>query len=184
MTTTVFSIATKADIEGFLALQSKNLITAIPEEKHSEGFVTTPFTVPQIEELIKNKSLFVAKINNKIVAYVVSAGWIYFSQWPIFAYMVTLFPNFKFHGKQMTIENSYQYGPICVDAEHRGTGIFEDIFQFAKGNMTARYPYALTFINKRNKRSFAAHQKLSEIEVISEFSYNGQDYYILGFLTK
>ena len=98
--------------------------------------------------------------------------------------MVSLFPSFKFKGAEMTIENSYQYGPICVDSELRGQGIFEEIFKFAKAQMAKRYPYALTFINKKNLRSFAAHKKLSEIEVIMEFGYNDQTYYMLGFLTK
>ena len=80
--------------------------------------------------------------------------------------------------------NSYQYGPICVAGEYRSSGLFERLFEYSKHQMSTRYPYMVTFINKRNPRSFAAHDKKTSLSVISEFEFNGQSFYELASSTK
>ena len=54
------------------------------------------------------------------------------------------------HDNTLTIDNSYQYGPVCVDKSVRGQGVFEQIFAFALEQMSRRYPFLVTFINQIN----------------------------------
>ena len=174
--------ATYSDIDGVLRLQELNLLQNIPDNEKASGFVTTPFTIAQIEESIDLDGLFVAEENNNIIGYAFAASWDYFSQWAIFPYMVSRFDlaNYRF---PITAQNSFQYGPICIDVNHRGSGLFQELFEYMRIEMQSRFPIGVTFINQINQRSFLAHTNKLRMVVVDEFHYNGNDFYTLAFQT-
>jgi hypothetical protein len=176
-------IATKRHIAGLLALQEKYLFTNLSEAEREQGFVTTPFSVPQIEQLLKEKSIFVAVSQGKVVAYTYAGTWAYFSQWAIFPYMESLLPSWKFKNTALTTENTFQYGPVCVDMAYRGSGLFEQIFEAMRTKMHERFPIGITFINQVNQPSYKAHTKKLGLTVMDTFSFNERNYYALAFDT-
>jgi hypothetical protein len=120
-----FKLATPHDVDEILALHSKYQIDSINEEDKKDGFITTAFNKAQLVELIEAETgLFIALKNNKIIAYVMAASWMYWSKWPMFAHMVNELPNLTYKGYVLSIHNSYQYGPVCVDKSVRGEGIY------------------------------------------------------------
>ena len=170
-------LATTSDIEGILSLQEKNLFSKLNEEERKNGFVTTPFTISQIEEILKQNGLFVAlNEQNNIVSYVFAGSWKYFEQWEIFNFMVSRFPQLSFHGQPITTENSFQYGPICIDKNYRGQGIINLIFEEMRLELLKKYPISVTFINKVNVISEKAHTKKLGWEIIDEFQFNNNTY--------
>ena len=180
-----YKIAQIKDIEKVLELHSKYQIDSIKQEDKKDGFITTAFTKEQMVDLITlEQGLFIAIENNKIVAYVMSASWNFWSRWPMFAFMMEDLPNLEYLGQKLTVQNSYQYGPVCVDIEYRGSGVLEKIFDFARENMAKRFPILVTFINKINSRSYEAHTKKLKLEVIKEFTYNNNNYYELVYDTS
>ena len=180
-----YKIAQIKDIEKVLELHSKYQIDSIKQEDKKDGFITTAFTKEQMVDLITlEQGLFIAIENEKIVAYVMSASWKFWSRWPMFAFMMEDLPNLEYLGQKLTVQNSYQYGPVCVDIEYRGSGVLEKIFDFARENMAKRFPILVTFINKINPRSYEAHTKKLKLEVIEEFSYNNNNYYELVYDTS
>jgi len=173
-------IAELSDIEATLTLHYKYQVDSIAEEDKADGFVTTPFTKEQLTELITAENgLFIAKDGDMVLAYVMAASWGFWSAWPMFAHMITGLPNLTYAGQSLSTENSYQYGPICVDKCVRGSGMVEQIFEFSKQAMAERYPIMVTFINKNNPRSYAAHTRKLGMELIQEFEYNDNHYYEL-----
>ena len=180
-----YKIAQIKDIEKVLELHFKYQIDSIKQEDKKDGFITTAFTKEQMIDLITlEQGLFIAVENEKIVAYVMSASWDFWSRWPMFAFMMEDLPNLEYLGQKLTVQNSYQYGPVCVDIEYRGSGVLEKIFDFARENMAKRFPILVTFINKINPRSYEAHTKKLKLEVIEEFSYNNNNYYELVYDTS
>ena len=180
-----YKIAQIKDIEKVLELHSKYQIDSIKQEDKKDGFITTAFTKEQMVDLITlEQGLFIAIENEKIVAYVMSASWKFWSRWPMFAFMMEDLPNLEYLGQKLTVQNSYQYGPVCVDKEYRGSGVLEKIFDFARENMAKRFPILVTFINKINPRSYEAHTKKLKLEVIKEFTYNNNNYYELVYDTS
>lgn len=176
------SAATYDDIPSMLLLQSKYLVSNMTDEEKKQGFVTTPFTVDQLKKVIDLQGLYVAKIDERVIGYAFGAGWDYFSEWPIFPYMTSRFhtlPPFK--NIQITDTNSFQYGPICIDEEYRGTGLLNQLFEAMRLGLRERFPISVTFINKINERSAAAHTKKLDWEIINEFSFNNNNYLMLGF---
>ena len=170
------------DIEGVLALQELYLYRNLNEDQRKEGFVTTPFTVEQLEEIIAERGLFVAENEQfELVAYAFAASWHYFAQWEIFNYMVSRFPNLSFEGKEITTKNSFQYGPVCIDKKYRGTGLLQLIFEEMRLELMKRYPISITFINKINLVSENAHTKKLCWKIIDEFEFNNNEYIGLAF---
>ena len=179
-----FEIAKISDIEGVLALQDLYLVTNLSEEEKAFGFVTTPFTVQQLTEVIQKEELFLAKDNNKIIGYIFAGSWEFFNQWPIFNYMNSLFPKLTFLDFKITTTNSFQYGPICIHKDYRGKGLITSLFELMRINLSQKYPLSLTFINKINIPSTKAHTEKLKWTIIGDFQFNTNDYYILAYDMK
>ncbi|CAM2934282.1 GNAT family N-acetyltransferase [Flavobacterium frigoris] len=175
-------IATLQDIESVLLLQELYLVSNLTEEEKKAGFVTTPFTVAQLTEVMANQGLFIAKDGNKVIAYIFAESWTFFNQWPIFTYMCTLFPTLSFeYFKIITTTNSFQYGPICIHADYRGKGLIRPLFELMRSNMVTKFSLGLTFINKKNIPSLKAHTEKLNWTIIGEFQFNNNEYNILAY---
>lgn len=174
------------DIDKVLKLHALYQVDTIKEEDKKDGFVTTSFSPEQLAKLIeREKGLFIAEKDDAVVAYVMAASWQFWAaQWPMFAHMVEGLGALEFLGQKLSIQNSYQYGPVCIDKSVRGSGVLEAIFEFARVQMSMRYPILVTFINKKNPRSFAAHTRKVGLEIIDEFTFNGNTYYELAYDTS
>ena len=178
-------IGNKNDITGILSLQEKYLFRNLTDEERKSGFVTTPFTVNQIEEIFKQNGIFVAdNENDVIIAYAFAGSWKYFEQWEIFNFMVSRFPKLSFHGREITTENSFQYGPVCIDKAYRGKGLLNLIFEEMRIEFFKKYPISVTFINKVNGISEKAHTKKLGWVIIDEFEFNDKTYIGLAFDMK
>ena len=170
------------DIYGVSQLQKKYHISTISEEDKPDGFVTTLFTEEQFKELIeKENGLAIACDNDKVIAYAMAASWDYWSAWPLFQYMINDLPNIEYLGYTLSTENSYQYGPICIDKQYRGTEVLPNLFEFSRLQMKDRYPVLITFINQINGRSYRAHVDKLGLEIIKTFDFNNNHYYELGY---
>ncbi|RTZ02801.1 GNAT family acetyltransferase [Flavobacterium sp. RSP49] len=176
-----FETAKMSDIDDVLVLQELYLVVNLSEEEKISGFVTTPFSILQLTEVIQKSELFIAKKNNKIIAYIFAGSWEFFQQWPIFNYMSSLFPELHFLDFKITTTNSFQYGPICIHKEYRGRGLIKPLFEFMRIHMAQKYALGLTFINKINIPSMKAHTKKLKWTIIGDFQFNNNDYSILAY---
>jgi hypothetical protein len=174
-------VAKLDDAEGILALQELYLVSNLSEEEKKSGFVTTPFTIEQLTHVINNEGLFIAKEDTKIIAYLFAESWEFFSQYPIFEHMISLFPKLKFLDFEITSTNSFQYGPVCIDKKYRGKGLINLLFELMRIHFMKKYPLSLTFINKTNIPSYKAHTEKLKWTVIGNFQFNNNNYYILAY---
>jgi len=180
-----YKAATKEDIDGVLSLHRKYHVDTIDENDKKDGFVTTQFSRELLSELIDDENgLFIAKDGDRIISYVMAASWTYCSKWPMFQYMIERLHEVEFLDTNLNTKNSYQYGPICIDKEYRGSGVLENIFDFARKEMNKRYPILVTFVNKKNPRSVKAHVEKLGLEVVMEFEYNNNSYIELVYDTS
>jgi len=177
-------VATLSHVEEILTLHYRYQVDSINEQDKADGFITTAFTQQHLTRLIEEENgLFIALKDNKIVAYAMAASWDFWVQWPMFAFMVENLHDSTCLAQPITAQNSYQYGPVCVDKSVRGLGVFEKVFSFALAQMAQRYPIMVTFINKINPRSFQAHTTKTPLTVINEFEFNNNHYYKLACKT-
>jgi hypothetical protein len=180
-----YKIAKLEDIDKVLELHFRYQVDSIKEEDKNDGFVTTAFTKEELTSLINDEQgLFIGIKDGEVLAYVMSASWQFFSRWTIFAHMIKDLHNLSYLGQTITVENSYQYGPICIDKSVRGSSVLPKIFDFARKEMSKRYPILVTFVNKINPRSFEAHKRKLGLEIIQEFEFNNNHYYEMVYETK
>jgi hypothetical protein len=176
-----FKIAESSDIEATLKLHGKYQVDTIAEEDKKDGFVTTAFTKEELTQLIEQEQgLFIAKEGDEVLAYVMAASWEFWSKWPMFQHMIKELPKLEYLGQTLSVDNSYQYGPICIDKRVRGTEVLKEIFNFSLEHMAKRYPILVTFVNQINPRSYQAHKRKLGLDVIQEFEFNGNRYWEMG----
>lgn len=172
------------DLAEVKRLQETYHVDSISDEDRPNGFVTTLFTEKQFRKLIESENgLALACDGNRIVGYAMAASWEYWSAWPLFQHMIQDLENTEYLGENLTTENSYQYGPIAVHSDYRGTDVFPNLFEFSRIQMKQRYPIMITFVNQINPRSVRAHEKIG-LDLIKEFKFNNNSYYELGYDTS
>ena len=181
--TQIIRTAVESDLQGILDLQAQNLYTSLAPAELADGFVTTPFTLDLLQQLISQTGVFVAIDDGKVVGYLLAGDWQFFSQWEIFRIMMSRLPNLQFQGEIITIDRSFQYGPVCIDRTLRGGEILPQLFAKMRMSFASKFPIGITFINKLNQRSFAAHTRKLDLEIIDEFEFNHHSFYTLAFAT-
>ena len=176
--------ATIADIPQIEELQKRYHVSFISEEEKKNGFVTTLFTAEQLQELIETEDgISLACDGDKVAAYAMAGSWAFWSKWPLFQHMIADLPQTEYLGQTLSTENSYQYGPVCIDMGYRGQGVLQELFLYSARQMNARYRLLITFINHVNARSYKAHTQKVGMDVIKSFTFNGNNYYELGYDT-
>lgn len=180
----IYRNAVVEDIPRIAELQRLYNIATISEEDKPNGFVTTLFETEQFIELIERENgLAIACDGDRVVAYVMAASWQYWEKWPLFQHMIKELPLVQYMGQTASVENSYQYGPICIHKDYRGTEVLPRIFEFSRGQFEKRFPILITFINYVNPRSYKAHVEKLGLDVIRSFEFNNNRYYELGYDT-
>ncbi len=179
-----YRLATSSDFKGIFALQSTYHISQIREADKQNGFVTTLLNEQQLNDLVGLSGLFVACDNDNVIGYALAFSWQYGQQWAIFEHMITTFSSLRFEEYPITVENSFQYGPVCIDLAYRGGTVLQGLFQVICTHFQDKYALGATFINQINLRSVKAHTQKLPMKIIAEFEFNHNNYYTLGFYTK
>ena len=176
--------ATPADFPAILALHAANHLSNIGEANKAAGFLTLPIAESHLEQLQKAGSLFVARADNgELAGYVLSGPWDFYTQWPMFGVQTQRFPV-HFEGGELNLENSFQYGPVCVASDFRGAGVLNALFEAVKAHFAVRYAFGGTFISTLNKRSLEAHTRKLGFKIVDEWSVNDNNYVTLAFSTR
>lgn len=177
----IITQADMRDFDGIRALLKANHVDYIDEAEKVNGFVTTNMTDDQLTRLIEEQNgVTVAKEGDRVLAFAFAAPWDFWREWPFFAYMIEHLGEYRFDGAILTTENTYQYGPVCLDRSMRGSGVFEKVFFASLAAMRERYPIMATFINQVNGRSYAAHTRKAHMTTAGTFDYNGNHYYLMA----
>ena len=186
---TQIRLAEVGDIEGIRALMKKYHRDTISDEDRPDGFVTTAITDGQLTELIEKERgvMIIAEPSgaghDKVLGFCFAAPWEFWTAWPLFRHMIGIIPDYEFDGKKLIVEETYQYGPVCVDRSIRGTGAFEDLFFASLEQFRDRYPVMLTFVNQINKRSENAHNNKAHMETLGTFDFDGNHFFLMGIRT-
>ena len=182
--------ATVADMPGIRALLKKYHRDTISDKDRPGGFVTTAITDEQLTDLIgKENGVMIivrpqaAPSPDEVLAFCFAAPWEFWKSWPLFAYMIEIMPEYEFEGKKIVVEETYQYGPICVDTSIRGTGAFADLFYASLKDFKDRFPVMITFVNSINGRSENAHNNKAHMQTIGTFDFNDNHYLMMAIRT-
>ncbi|AZD84283.1 hypothetical protein C4K14_1442 [Pseudomonas chlororaphis subsp. aureofaciens] len=173
--------AMPSDIETILALQEASLLENMSaEEARVHGFLRTRLSRENIGYLIDKNWLFVGKLEDQVISYIMGGDWAFFQQWEIFEVMCSRLSGKEVGGLSLSLLNTYQYGPVCISREHRGVGVFRRLLFSLFRQFSRDYRVAITFINSENTRSLAAHRR-EGMEVIDQFKIDDATFHTLAF---
>ena len=178
--------ATIHDVEALLSLQNKYHVSKLTEEeKQQKGFVTMWVTPEQFTFMAERGNVFVAIADdNSLAAYALTSDWQYYENWAITVRMAEFLPNFQYEGVQLTKENSFHYGPVCIDEAYRGKDILTQFFVAIREVYKGQYDYIITLINYINERSLRAHAKKTPLSIVGDFEFNNNNYAALACRTQ
>lgn len=181
----IFRNADLNDISDIILLEKKYHKDSISEEDKPDGFVTTFFSENKLKRLIiEENGLTVALDKNKVIGYAVAASWQFWATWPVFQPMIDDLPNINYLNTILSVNNSYQYGPVCIDKDYRGTDVLPNLFETSRLQMKDKFSILITYIDQNNQRSFQAHSRKLGLDVVKEFEFHGKKLFVLCYDTS
>ena len=172
--------ATPADYPGITTLQHSNLIGTLTTSEAENGFLSIEFSESQFDEMNRDLGVVVAEQNGEIVGYMCGVSTVYGHQFQILRAMTEMFEHISIASTELTRDNTFIYGPVCITDAFRGNGVLSCLFEALKEIAKHNYQFCILFIADANKRSLHAHmRKLGMIEIES-FMVKGKPYHMLG----
>lgn len=173
--------ATPGDIPSLLSLLAKYHTTTISDDERDQGFVTTNINAEQLASLIADERgvMVSSDADGKVVGFIIAGSWQFLSRWPMFDYMIGELDKYQVGGLTLNVDNSYQYGPICVDSAYRGLGLAEAMIDAHCAIFRQKYQVLVTFVNEINPRSMHFHRHKVGLQSAGGFSFNNNQYQML-----
>ncbi|RYX84052.1 hypothetical protein EON83_11975 [bacterium] len=177
--------ATEADFADILALQNDNYIDNVAVEDRGEGFVSTPFSLELLEELEFSNRFYIARdeATGAMAGYVFTGSWRFCARWPAFEIAIARFP-IQWKGQPVEVDDTFQYGPVCVARDYRGQGVLPLLFDAVKVAMRDDFAVGTTWINAANGRSMNAHVNKLGLAPLDEWQWQDKNFVLLGFETR
>ncbi len=176
--------AIPADFAEILALQHLNHLSNLAPDARFDGFLTTQLTPDKMAELSDQNGMVVARTNEcELAGYACGENWDPTGERAFHLAVLHLFP-LRLGDFSINAHNSFQYGPICVAAPFRGAGFSQLLLHAIQANFRARCNFGITFIDHRNARSLAAHERKLGLQILTNLPYDDTIYHVLGFSTR
>jgi hypothetical protein len=176
--------AIPADFEGILRLQHQNLLTTLRGEDLSQGFLTIELTREQLHKINSELGIFVALQDKKVIGYLMAESLEFAVGYPLIAHLFSRLTEFKYDGVILSSRKLFVYGPVCIDREHRGRRILEELFKVMLRALQGEYDVGVAFVSALNPRSFNAHTNKLGMRMIDEFEFIGQKYWTIAFAVE
>lgn len=172
--------STKEDLIGILNLQKENLPGALTrEEIESQGFVTVSHTFEGLKKLNDIERHIIAKVEGKVVAYILAMTEQSKFDIPILVPMFDAFSSISYANKLISTCKYMVVGQVCIDKHYRGQGILEGCYTTYKNSFADRYDFAITEIAGTNLRSLKAHKRIGFHEVHRYVSADQTEWHIV-----
>ena len=172
------TLAQPADFPAILELQDRFHLSNLPADDLAEGFVTSHLDPKDLARMCQQKAIWVARASDQIAAYACAVEWEFWEAGRFLDAVRALLPI-----GQVTWENSFLYGPTCIDAPFRGRGILPDFVRAIAARYASEREFGLCFIDVRNARSLAAHERKLGFARIAQLPFDDVVYDVLSFQT-
>lgn len=152
---------THKDLQEIAALSSVNLRTIVSEtEKAAQGFLTWEYTEKLLQDMHEIAPSVIAKWNDQVVGYALVATHAMSGVHAEMNVMLNNLATLTYQGKPMNDYKYYMMGQICIAKEHRGQGLFDQLYEYHRKVNSDQYDILLTEVSTSNHRSLRAHQRV------------------------
>jgi ribosomal protein S18 acetylase RimI-like enzyme len=149
------------ELEEIAALSSANLRTIVSEaEKAEQGFITWEYSVQLLKDMHAIAPSIIAKWNDHVVGYALVATHAMSGVHAEMNVMLNNLATLTYEGKAMNDYKYYMMGQICIAKEHRGQGLFDQLYEHHRKMYQNQYDILLTEVSTSNHRSLRAHERV------------------------
>ncbi len=181
-----FSIAPArvGDAAEILALQRQNHVSNLPAHTLANGFVTTQLSPDTLAHMCAEQGVWTARDSSGVLAaYACANAWGFYGEGPFHSAALALFP-LELDGRLARADNSFQYGPVCVGESFRGQGVLWRLIETIKAHYAPQFEFGVTFIDARNARSLAAHERKLGFCRLADLPFESVTYHVLAFPSR
>lgn len=171
--------AQQSDFEQVVSLQKRNSLAVLKADELDDGFLSSSFSATQFAQISESVALYVARNNSSVIGFVCASTPEFNRSFPLPAAMIERFPEISIGSHLLTELRSFITGPVCVDKNYRGQGIFEALYGALFEAQKTRFDVALALISVANKRSIKAHQKVG-MDAIDSFRFGDREFFIVA----
>ena len=172
---TYHSATSDTELDQILALQKRNLPTAISsDEKTKEGFVTVSHTFEILKKMNNAQGHIIAKSQGKVVGYALCMH-------PKFADEIeVLKPMFdEIKAVSPKVKNYIAMGQICIDKAFRRQGVFRKLYETMRLAVRPEFDSIITEVDAENKRSLQAHYAIG-FKDLKTYRSGGQEWKLIS----
>ncbi|VEB36446.1 GNAT family acetyltransferase [Legionella sainthelensi] len=170
-----------SDFEQIVTLQNRNLASVLTPTEKTDGYLSGAFSLDQLKAMDQDICVFICKDKDRVCGYICVGSVEYNKNVPLVASMLDYFPHIIYQERLLSTYNIAISGPVCIDKDYRGQGIFFNLYNELSEFLVRERPeldlYAV-LVSTQNLRSINAHKKLG-MESVGKFSFDNNDYLIL-----
>jgi hypothetical protein len=167
------------DLSQLEDLQKRNLQSNLDLSDRSSGFLSDTIPRDTIIEMDGNLAVIVCVENSDLLGFLCASSLEFNQGLALPAKMISRLEPVEFHGKKVASLEGFVAGPVCVEKERRGQGIFAGLYECLFVTTKDRFDVAVSLIDCANEPSLRAHQKVG-YEIVDMFSYDGQEFYTVA----
>jgi hypothetical protein len=187
MTAVTFDVrlATRADLDGLVALESRYYIGNLDPAEHAGGFISVLHSPEWFAAAVDGGGVHVAATpDGEVVGFIVmtappdptTAGLS-----PIMRAMLELAETLEFNGAPIAGQRYAIRGPVCIAAEARGQGVYSRFNAVTREAYRDRYDVGVLFVSADNPRSLHTATTKLGAQVLAEFEADGKRFHFLAF---
>ena len=163
-----------------VALQNKNLFSALVQKERSGGFLYTAFTKEQFQSMDNSLGIIVALEGDAVCGYLCATTNDFNQEFPFPAAMIRHCAHLSYKDQDL---KSYPYfiaNPLCIDQFYRGTEVFLNLCKAVLAIIPRQYEIAISLISTENNRSISACKKAGA-KFIHPFEQDEKKFWIILF---
>ena len=144
-----------------LELQKQNLKSNISSAAAlKNGFLTISHTLSVLKEMNKAAPQIIAVEDQKVIGFALVMLKSFKEMVPALKPMFDLFNRVTFKNRLIENYNYYVMGQICVAEQHRGHGIFDQLYHKHKEHYSEQFDFCITEVAVTNTKSMRAHTRV------------------------
>jgi hypothetical protein len=139
------------------------------------------FSRAQFEQMNADVAVMVATDDERVAGYLCASSVAFNRQFPLLTAMIQRYDDVSFHGRLLAGQNTFVYGPVCIDRAERGHGVLRSLFGALRREVAGSFEAGVCFVAAGNARSLAAHEQGLQMQRVAEFEFQQRRYCILAF---
>lgn len=178
-------LATRADVPGVMALESRYYVGNLDATEQEDGFISVLHSADWFYRAFDTAGLHVAVTDDDAVA-----GFIAVTPPPprfdpglpsIVRAMLDLADTLDFNGRPIAQQRFAFRGPVCIDKSARGRGVYSKFNTVTREAYRGRFDCGVLFVAADNVRSLHTTTTKLEATSLAVFGVDGRQFHFLAF---